>query len=87
MYSSSIARRRVSSQHEYWQYTRTSNRLIGAGVIARLRGVTVDAIQRELQEPGIVPDPLESTDDPLPIVDLNDDELDELLENGPQPAS
>ena len=56
------------------------------GAIARLRGVTVDAIERGLQEAGIVPDLLKSTDDPLPLVDLNDDELDKLLRNGPEPA-
>jgi len=61
--------------------------ILGAGAIARLRGVTVDAIERELHEAGIVPDPLESSDDPLPVADLNDEELDELLGGGPESAS
>ena len=57
--------------------------VLGAGAIARLRGVGVDDIEREFREAGVVPDPLEPSDDPLPVVALNDDELDELLENGP----
>ena len=61
--------------------------VLGAGAIARLRGVTVDAIEQEFREAGVVPDRLESSDDPLPMVTLNDDELDELLGNGPEPAS
>lgn len=61
--------------------------VLGAGAIARLRGVTVDTIERELREAGIVPDSLDVTDDSLPIVDLSDDELDELLGGGPETAS
>jgi hypothetical protein len=51
--------------------------VLGAGAIARLRGVTVEAIEREFREAGVVADPLESSDDPLPVVTLNEDELDE----------
>ena len=61
--------------------------VLGAGAIARLRGVTVETIDREFREAGVVPDPLESSDDPLPVVTLNEDELDELLGNEPEPES
>lgn len=43
--------------------------------------------RRELREAGVVPDSLDVTDDSLPIVDLSDDELDELLGSGPETAS
>ena len=43
--------------------------------------------RRELREAGVVPDSLDVADDSLPIVDLSDDELDELLGSGPETAS
>lgn len=61
--------------------------ILGAAAIARLRGVSVEAVERELQETGIFADPLESMDDPLPVVGLNSDDLEALLGSGPEPSA
>lgn len=62
--------------------------VLGAGAIARLRGITVEVVEQELRAAGIVPDSLDFSDDPMPLgAVLDDAELDEMLGNGSEPTS